>query len=72
MKSRKILNTYKLPIVSVSIALLLLFSIQSVIGIRSIQAHNFDTDDNSTFLTLINQILIETRLINNSLSSDDL
>lgn len=72
MKFRKILNTYKLPIPSISIALLLLFSIQSVIGIKSIQAHNFDTDDNSTFLTLINQILIETRLINNSLSSDDL
>lgn len=72
MKSRKILNTYKLPIPSISIALLLLFSIQSVIGIKSIQAHNFDTDDNSTFLTLINQILVETRLINNSLSSDDL
>lgn len=72
MKSKKILDTYKLPIVSISIAFLLLFSIQSVIGITSIQAHNFDTDDNSTFLTLINQILIETRLINNSLSSDDL
>ncbi len=30
-------------------------------------AHNFSTDDNSTFLTLINMILIENRLINNSL-----
>jgi len=29
-------------------------------------AHNFDTDDNSTFLTLINLILVENRLINNS------
>ncbi len=34
-------------------------------------AHNFDTDDNSTFLTLINLILIENRLINNSLTSND-
>ena len=30
-------------------------------------AHNFSTDDNSTFLTLINMILIENRLINQSL-----
>jgi len=40
--------------------------------VKTIHAHNFDTDDNSTFLTLINQILIETRLINNSLHSNDL
>jgi hypothetical protein len=32
-----------------------------------VTAHNFDTDDNSTFLTFINMILIENRLINNSL-----
>lgn len=31
-------------------------------------AHNFDTDDNSSFLTLINKILIENRLLNDSLS----
>src|SRR5215210_4322614 len=30
-------------------------------------AHNFSTDDNSTFLTLINMIFIENRLINQSL-----
>ncbi|TVP41581.1 hypothetical protein [Candidatus Nitrosocosmicus arcticus] len=34
-------------------------------------AHNFDTDDHSTFLTLINLILVENRLINNSLTSND-
>ncbi|MDQ3084348.1 MAG: hypothetical protein M3Q77_05975 [Thermoproteota archaeon] len=34
-------------------------------------AHNFDTDDNSTFLTLINLILVENQLINNSLTSND-
>ena len=40
------------------------------INIKSndINAHNFDTDDNSTFLTLVNKILIESRLINNSIS----
>jgi hypothetical protein len=32
-------------------------------------AHNFDTDDNSSFLTLINKILIENRLLNDSLSN---
>ncbi|MDN5847873.1 MAG: hypothetical protein L0H53_16560 [Candidatus Nitrosocosmicus sp.] len=32
-----------------------------------VTAHNFDTDDNSTFLTLINMILIENQIINNSL-----
>jgi len=32
-----------------------------------VTAHNFDTDDNSTFLTFMNMILIENRLINHSL-----
>jgi hypothetical protein len=31
-------------------------------------AHNFDTDDNSSFLTLINKILIEKNLLNNSIT----
>jgi hypothetical protein len=34
----------------------------------TVTAHNFSTDDNSTFLTLINMILIENRLIDNSLT----
>jgi len=38
----------------------------NVVG-TTVTAHNFSTDDNSTFLTLINMILIENRLINNSL-----
>lgn len=38
----------------------------NVVG-TTVIAHNFNTDDNSTFLTLINMILIENRLINNSL-----
>ena len=33
-------------------------------------AHNFSTDDNSTFLTLINMIFVENRLINQSLSDN--
>jgi hypothetical protein len=35
-------------------------------------AHNFDTDDNSSFLTLINKILIENRLLNDSLSNKNM
>lgn len=34
------------------------------IDVKQGNSHNFDTDDNSTFLTVINQILIETRLMN--------
>lgn len=37
------------------------------VGVNTIKAHNFSTDDNSTFLTFINMILIENRLINNSI-----
>lgn len=33
-------------------------------------AHNFDTDDNSTFLTLVNQLMIENRLLNDSISDN--
>jgi hypothetical protein len=32
-------------------------------------AHSFNTDDNSSFLTIINKILIENRLMNDSLSN---
>lgn len=42
---------------------LLLVNMFSII----VTAHNFDTDDNSTFLTFMNMILIENRLINHSL-----
>ncbi len=31
-------------------------------------AHNFNTDDNSSFLTLINMLVIENRLLNDSIS----
>lgn len=39
---------------------------------REARSHNFDTDDNSAFLTLINQIIIETRLLNSSLNEPHL
>ena len=48
------------------LAIILLYS--STINIV-IFAHNFDTDNNSSFLTLINKILIENRLLNDSLSN---
>jgi len=34
-------------------------------------AHNFDTDDNSSFLTLINKLTIENQLLNNSISNSN-
>ena len=39
---------------------------------NDINAHNFDTDDNSTFLTLVNKISIENHLINNSVAGDNI
>jgi hypothetical protein len=45
--------------------LIITLSFANVVG-TTVTAHNFSTDDNSTFLTLINMILIENRLINNS------
>jgi len=35
-----------------------------------VYAHNFDTDDNSSFLTLVNKLIIENRLLNDSISID--
>ena len=48
-----------------SLVLILSLLFVNVFGII-VTAHNFGTDDNSTFLTFINMILIENRLINNS------
>ena len=50
-----------------SFFLILSLSFVDIKGII-VTAHNFDTDDNSTFLTFMNMILIENRLINNSLA----
>ncbi len=36
-----------------------------------VYAHNFDTDDNSSFLTLVNKLIIENRLLNDSISIDN-
>ena len=51
--------------------LLIVFLHAQTVVIISAMAHNFSTDDNSTFLTLINMILIENRLINQSLTDDN-
>jgi hypothetical protein len=37
---------------------------------NSIFAHNFNTDDNSSFLTLVNKLLIENSLLNDSLTTN--
>ncbi len=50
--------------------LIAIFLLSVNIGINNIFAHNFSTDDDSSFLTLINMILIENRLLNNSLTID--
>ncbi|CAN5756527.1 hypothetical protein BH23THE1_BH23THE1_36270 [soil metagenome] len=49
--------------------IIVLLSAKNVVVTPAI-AHNFSTDDNSTFLTLINMILIENRLINQSLNDN--
>jgi hypothetical protein len=50
--------------------LITIFFLDVNIGINNIFGHNFSTDDDSSFLTLINKILIENRLLNNSLTID--
>ena len=45
-----------------------IFLLSVNIGINNIFAHDFSTDDDSSFLTLINKILIENRLLNDSLT----
>jgi hypothetical protein len=49
--------------------LIAIFILSANIGINNIFAHNFSTDDDSSFLTLINKILIENRLLNDSLTT---
>ena len=49
--------------------IIVLLSAKNVVVTTAI-AHNFSTDDNSTFLTLINMIFIENRLINQSLNDN--
>ena len=51
------------------IFIILLASLVSSTNLSSklIFAHNFDTDDNSSFLTLVNKILVENRLLNDSI-----
>lgn len=51
--------------------IILLFAKNALVTTTAL-AHNFSTDDNSTFLTLINMILIENRLINQSLNDNSI
>ena len=49
------------------IMLAIFLPISNINGIIT-YAHNFSTDDNSSFLTLINMLVIENRLLNDSIS----
>jgi hypothetical protein len=53
--------------------ILLLVSFVLLASIRdlAIFAHNFDTDDDSSFLTLVNKLMIENQLLNDSISSKE-
>jgi hypothetical protein len=59
----------KMKLFYLSILLIVLLSAKNV-AVPTAIAHNFSTDNNSTFLTLINMILIENRLINQSLNDN--
>lgn len=61
----------RIYLVYFSLFLVLSLHTQNIV-ITTALAHNFSTDDNSTFLTLINMILIENRLINQSLSDNSI
>lgn len=52
-----------------SILFVIIFSSVNINIVNSF-AHNFRTDDDSTFLTLINKLLIENKLLNDSLTID--
>src|SRR5919108_6534828 len=54
-------------IILLSTLFLLLMNTKDVV----IFAHNFDTDDNSSFLTLINRLKIENQLLNDSISNSN-
>ena len=65
MKSNNLLYSCFLPFILLFATMTITISVTT-----NVIAHNFSTDDNSTFLTLINMILIENRLINQSLYDD--
>lgn len=54
---------------------IILFLILSVSLINTkdliIFANNFDTDDNSSFLTLVNKLIIENQLLNDTISNSN-
>src|SRR5919106_2478722 len=55
-------------IILLSTSFILLINTTDVV----IFAHNFNTDDNSSFLTLINKLAIENQLLNDSISNSNL
>jgi hypothetical protein len=58
---------YKIILILIPALLITLIDTKSV----AIFAHNFNTDDNSSFLTLINKLTIENQLLNNSISNSN-
>ena len=53
----------RIRLYSISSLFLLIMSTVCIIKNKQAYSHNFNTDDNSTFLTLLNQILEETRFV---------
>ena len=62
------MTTYKIIFITLFLTLFILL-INTKDGV--ILAHNFDTDDNSSFLTLINKLTIENQLLNDSISNSN-
>jgi hypothetical protein len=58
---------YKIILILVPALLITLIDTKSV----AVFAHNFNTDDNSSFLTLINKLKIENQLLNDSISNSN-
>jgi hypothetical protein len=56
---------YKIILILIPALLMTLIDTKSV----AIFAHNFNSDDNSSFLTLINKLTIENQLLNDSISN---
>jgi hypothetical protein len=74
LMSQPIINNTCLPVLLIAmnkITLLIYVTIflpfANISGMLT-YAHNFDTDDNSSFLTLVNKLVIENRLLNESMS----
>jgi hypothetical protein len=58
---------YKIILILIQALLITLIDTKSV----AVFAHNFNTDDNSSFLTLINKLTIENQVLNDSISNSN-